>query len=319
MLTSVIFSVAIYQTMSSEVSSRLEKFQNSLQNDNILGLPMFRIGANLRAAEEAKSQANIATGLVYVNLFVLVTGGIGSYLLAKRHLKPIEEAHEAQSRFTSDASHELRTPLAVMKAELEVALMDENSTKEELKNVLRSNIEEVDKLSKLAEMLLRLSKLEHEKIKFEPIDLNLITKETIKNFGNLAKRIKLNNPNKTIVIGNETSLAELTKILIDNAILYSPKESVINIKISKSNGLAKFEISNTGKGIKAEKLPHIFDRFYRADNSRSNGHMKGYGLGLALAKKIIELHKGGLSVSSTPNELTTFTFTLPLKSAKTQS
>src|SRR5690606_24862255 len=102
---------------------------------------------------------------------IWLAGGVGSYYLARRTLRPIEEAHEAQSRFTSDASHELRTPLASMKTELEVALRDPALNKEEMRELLVSNLEEVDKLTKLSQNLLQLSRLEQENIQLERVVL----------------------------------------------------------------------------------------------------------------------------------------------------
>lgn len=316
MLLSITFSIVIYQVASSEVHTRLEKFQFNLQDGRDFSLLPFNGAANLRQIEEANANANMSIGLLYVNLFVLVGGGIGSYLLAKKNIQPIEQAHEAQSRFTSDASHELRTPLAVMKTELEVAIKDKNATTDELKEVLQSNLEEVEKLSRLAEMLLSLSRSDHAKLKIESVDLYKITLQTIKDFGIPSERIRIKSPKKLIIKGNETSISELIKVLTENALLYSPHDSIVNIVLSKQGTDAKFDITNTGPGIQPDKLPHIFDRFYRADSSRTNGHKKGYGLGLSLAKRIVELHKGELSASSIPGKETTFSFLVPIKKSQ---
>ena len=108
------------------------------------------------------------------------------------------------------------------------------------------------------------------------------------------------------------AVIDLVKILIDNAIQYSPKDTKITIDIYRKDNMAHFDITNLGEGIAADKLPHIFDRFFRADSSRTeNGH-KSFGLGLALAKNIVELHNGDLSVTSQPGKETTFSFCFPL-------
>ncbi len=313
MATSVLFSIGIYQIASGEIHTRLEKFQIHLEDDARSAI-QFKGAAGLRINEENAAKANISIGLLYLNLVILCVGGLGSYLLAKKNIQPIEQAHEAQSRFTSDASHELRTPLAVMRTELEVAIKDKDATVNDLKETLKSNLEEVDKLSKLAEMLLSLSRSDHAKITTEPIDLHKVTINTLKDFGQTSSRVKVKSSGKLIVNGNETSISELVKVLVENALLYSPKNSVINISLSKRGQNARFKITNQGPGISADKLPYIFDRFYRADESRTNGNQKGHGLGLALAKKIVELHNGELSVSSAPDSDTTFVFKLPIKS-----
>lgn len=322
MILSIVFSIVIYNIASSEVETRLERFQTSIQQYRGFIPPNTMTGV-LRDKELDQAQANLSIQLLYVNFFILIAGGFASYYLAKHHLSPIEKAHEAQSRFTSDASHELRTPLAIMKTEIEVALRDKNATTNGLKEILSSNLEEVDKLAKLAEMLLNLSRLDSTKLKLGPVNLNKVTKSIIKDFNQPQSRINIDYKKQAIINGNEMAIADLIKILIDNALQYSPKDSQISINISNlPEKLVKFEITNSGPGIQPDKLLHVFDRFYRADSSRTGGEQKGYGLGLALAKKIVELHNGELSASSTPDIETTFTFILSLYSnvqAKTQN
>ncbi len=310
----MMFSVVIYQVATHEIQIGLEQFQTNLQQDDDFIPPNIMMSSNLRANQVNEAKENISIELLYVNLLVLIIGGFISYFLARRNLIPIERAHEAQSRFTSDASHELRTPLAVMKIELEAALRDSKATTSELKEVLSSNLEEVNKLSKLAEMLLNLSRSDHTKLKIESVNLSKITKNVVKDFKLPISRILLTTKSHLTVKGDETALSELVKVLIDNALQYSPRGSLVTINLSKQDNYAKFEITNTGPGISPDKLPHIFERFFRADSSRTNGEHKGYGLGLALAKSIVQLHNGELIASSTPGVETTFTFLLSLKS-----
>ncbi len=308
---SFMFSLAIYQMTSSELQARLARFQNNVQvyheeqNDEP---PIFE---SFRLNEEKQAAKNIINELIYINVFIFTIGGFVSYYLARRHLAPIEKAHHSQSQFTSDASHELRTPLAVMKLELETALRDQNATVEGLKEILNSNLEEVDKLSNLAEMLLNLSRMENSKIKLEAVNINKIAKQVVHEFKIPNTRLSISTEKPQIALGNETTITELVRILVDNAIQYSPRDSQILVNIYQDKNMVRFDISNEGKGIDAEKLPHIFERFFRADSSRTNGERKGYGLGLALAKNIVELHSGTLRVTSEPNGTTTFTFLLP--------
>ena len=325
MVFSVIFSITIFQVATNELGARLERLETSFEGTNNLypaqQPPQPLSLASIRLIEQGKASTNLSTELLYINLVVLLIGGVGSYFFARRSLAPIQKAHEAQSRFTSDASHELRTPLAVMKTELEDALRDKDANVETLREVLNSSLEEVDKLAKLSEMLLSLSRLESAKLKLNSVNLNKIVSETIKKFNKSSKRITIKSKGQQVVHGNEVALADLIKVLVDNAIQYSPNNSGIEIVIGRQEQSAKFEITNSGQGISAEKIPYIFDRFYRADSSRTNGEHKGYGLGLALAKSIVEVHHGELKVTSTPGAETTFTLLLPLNSsvqAKTQ-
>lgn len=309
MVLSLIFSIAIYNIASHEINVRLEHLQVSL-----LDLPgrAPMMNNSFRNGESQEASSNLSVGLFYANLFILIVGGIGSYILAKRTLRPIKEVHEAQSRFTSDASHELRTPLAAMKTELEVVLRDKSATQDDMKEVLVSNLEEVEKLTYLSEMLLNLSRLEHDKLDNGPVDLYKLTKDILRHLNLPQDRIALSAHKHYTVEANPAAIRELILILIDNALKYSPDKSLVMIALSSSNRFVSFEITNTGDGIDPAKLPHIFDRFYRADSSRTSNHKKGYGLGLALAKKIVELHNGELTASSAPKQATTFTVQLPI-------
>lgn len=306
MATSVVFSGAIYEMTTSELGTRLERFQHNLQ---IVTNPVGQPYELLRENETDKASANIIMSLLVANMFILVVGGVASYLLARHTLKPIKESHEAQSRFTSDASHELRTPLAAMKTEIEVALRDKKATTVELKDVMKSALEEVDKLSRLSQMLLDLSRLDHNKLSIERVDLPKITKDVIDRYAVPKTRVRIRASKKTYVVGNEAAITELVSILVDNALKYSLKKSLITISISTVDKKVIFEITNAGDGIAPDKLPHIFDRFYRADTSRTNRN--GYGLGLFIAKRIIELSHGEISVTSTAKGLTTFSVSLP--------
>ena len=294
--------------------TRLDNFQTNI-HASLENTQSPSIDQIIRASKDIVDSDELVVELIYVNLFVLIVGGFISYFLACHSLTPIKKVHDAQSRFTSDTSHELRTPLAVMKTELEVALRDNSATTDSLKQVLSSNLEEVDKLSKLAEMLLNLSQLDNAKLKLDPINLNKITRKMIDDFKQPKNRIDLTAHKQQVVYGNEMAIADLIKVLIDNAIQYSPADSTIHITISQLNdNHTKFKITNTGPGIQPDKIPYIFDRFYQADASRTNKNIKSYGLGLALAKNIAELHNGELSVKSLPDVNTTFTLVLPLNS-----
>lgn len=319
MTISLIFSISIYNVTSQEVGNRLQDLQSRYEQSNTIDPSQFDPHYNqFRSNQNSVANANLFFSLVYVNVIIFVTGGIGSYVLARRTLRDIEIAHEAQSRFTSDASHELRTPLAVMKSEIEVILRDPKVSKAELRETLQSNLEEVDKLSRLSKVLLQLSKIDLTDMEFEKVALKSVLSDVIKRQAQPKDRIKLivgtNTPN---ALANRDSIEELCMILVDNALKYSPADSLVTIRLAKRNSKACIEIVNTGKGISAVDLPHIFDRFYRADTSRTNGEQSGHGLGLALAKKIVEIHHGELSATSALDHATTFTVLLPIFSKQT--
>lgn len=319
----LLYSVIIYQVASSEVQSRLEVIEQRLIGSSNATLFDYDF-STFRDLQTKQARTSLFTSLFYMNVLFLAVGGIGSYFMARRTLKPIEQAHEAQSRFTSDASHELRTPLAVMKTELEVALRDTSLSKNDMREILQSNLEEVDKLSKIAQSLLLLSRLEHGALTTRRLAIDDIVRRLVENTNKRTRRITYIAPEKPLyVTAHQVSIEELITILVDNALKYSPPKSPITIALYTKNRKAHLTVTNTGKGIAPENLPYIFERFFRADEARSDSEESGYGLGLSLAKKIVEIHKGDLTVSSEPGKETSFTVSLPLysqpkKSAKSQ-
>lgn len=314
----LLFSVIIYQLATAEVSSQLELIRQRLQIEAEtlqIALPEYNF-AELQELQMQQAKASLFTNLLYMNLFLLALGGIVSYLMARRTLEPIEQTHEAQSRFTSDASHELRTPLAAMKTELEVALRDKSLSKKEMRELLTSNLEEVDKLAKISQTLLLLSRLDHGALPTGRVAIDDIARRLVENHNRAKSRITYLPPDKPLYVNaHKVSIEELMTILVDNALKYSPPSSKVRVTLARRGKKARLEVTNAGKGIPPEDLPHIFDRFYRVDESRSSSEKSGFGLGLSLAKKIVEMHGGDLSVSSEPDKKTTFSVSLPLYEA----
>ena len=301
---SILFSVAIYQISVHEVGDRLQRFQGYFEDRS--SLPM-QTNPLFRSQQLGEASNSLILQLVYINIGILVAGSTASYFLARRTLRPVEEAHMAQVRFTSDASHELRTPLAVMKSEIEVTLRDKNAPVDELREILESNLEEVNNLSRLSEMLLALSKMDHEKLTLVPVSTSLLAKKVIERFKQPTTRLILETKGAGKIKGNEPSLTELMTILIDNALKYSPADSQVLVRVFTKGDVVSFEVQNEGKGISAEALDHIFDRFYRADSSRTGGQTKGFGLGLSIAKQLADINHATISASSAPDETTIFT------------
>ena len=312
MVISLLFSLLIFQSASSELMARLEQFGQRLPLQYIEQSSPNKTLQQLLEAQADKASHNILINLLYINSLVLATGGVASYMMARRTLRPIQKAHEAQSRFVSDASHELRTPLAVMRTELEVLLRDKSSSKDEFQKQLESNLEEVNKLTKLSQTLLSLSKMDYASLVHEEVTLVDAVQSVINRYDTSGKHIKLEQKGKPLTVdAHPPSIEELFTILIDNALKYSPENSQVTIVLARQGNKASFKISNAGEGISAKDLPYIFDRFYRADNARSGGENTSFGLGLSLAKTIVELHHGELSASSAPQGMTTFTVLLP--------
>ena len=258
--------------------------------------------------------------LAVLNLGMLTVGAAVSYMLARRSLLPLEEALISQGRFTSDAAHELRTPLTAMKTETEVALRDKNLSSAGAREVLESNLEEIAKLETLTSALLRLAQ-SSEKVDdsyWQDYALADILQKARDRLANKASErgIKLTLPvtNKVIVHGDPDQLVELFVTLLGNAIKYSHDKGRVDVKITKSSSdKVRVDVSDRGVGITEVDLPHIFERFYRADASRTREGTEGYGLGLSLAQAIVTAHGGEIKVKSTYGKGSTFSVLLPLR------
>lgn len=312
MLLSLGFSLLVYNLSLGEFSARLSVIETRLKESNIQISHGFDFNI-VRQRQLQEARRNLITMLLYVNLIILGIGGVGSYVWARRTLQPIEEAHEAQTRFTSDASHELRTPLAVMQAETESVLRDKTATKAIYRETLESNLEEVQRLATLSNLLLKLARLDTDSLTWQSVSVAVAAQRAVQSFSaQQQKRITITARRKLFVPhANPESLTELFVILLDNALKYSTPHTPIIVRLYKEKGRACCSVTNQGKGISQEEIDYIFSRFYQADTARNKAVNSGYGLGLSLAKKIVELHRGDIAVKSAKNGNTTFTVKLP--------
>lgn len=315
---SFLFSVVLYQVSTREFQRELTRL-SSMQNSSLFVPRGFAQFHTQRLEQIGESKRRIQMNLIYFNVVILAAGGAASYFLAKRTLQPIEQALESQNRFTADASHELRTPLTAMKTELEVALRDKKLTLEESKGLHRSNLEEVGKLEKLTNSLLTLAQSHRSATAqvFETSDIQDLIRDAVRKIEPIAQAKKIvieTDLQKAMVEGDKRRLTELITILVDNAVKFSPEERVVTVTNTVESNPKELVITieDQGIGIHSVDLPHIFDRFYRADQSRSKQNTDGYGLGLSIAKKIVDMHKGKIAVASTHGKGTKFTIVLPL-------
>ncbi len=315
MILSIGFSVILYHISSDEINRSLRR-QGAYISISLLPREFSTI-QEFRAGQLAEEQGRLKQNLLMFNIATLLAGGAASYLLARRTLAPIEESIERQSRFTADASHELRTPLTAMQTEIEVALRNNSLSTDEARQLLQSNLEEVAKLRALSDGLLKLAQQEDKDFSKEIIDLAKVVKESHKRLVRAAKQkniiIEISTTSAKVK-GDFESLVELVVILLDNAIKYSPTGSKIEITETSHGKTALVSIRDYGVGIEPSDITHIFDRFYRAETSRSKLQSEGYGLGLSIAKKIAELHSGVIDVKSSIEKGSTFVLKLPLTS-----
>jgi len=249
--------------------------------------------------------------LLIINVLVMIAGGTASYFLAGKTLLPIQEYLKKQKRFIADAAHELKTPLTALKTSLEVELLDKKLNQSS-KKVLKNNLKDVDSLASLTENLLSLARIDDKKfvLDFEKVELKKVIKRSVAHIMPLANKkkikIKTSNVNQSIS-GNENSLVEAVMIILDNAIKYSDKNTNIKIIGKSQKNKTILKIIDQGIGMDEKHLSQIFDRFYRVEESRTNIDRKGYGLGLAVAKKIIDQHGGKITVESKLNKGSIFT------------
>lgn len=317
MAISLFFSMVVYQTSIHELDRGLRR-PMTVYNTPIG--PGFSTSVRQGLIDEHEAQYEeahdrIISRLLIINLLILVGGGALSYYLALRTLKPIEEAHEAQSRFTADASHELRTPITAMRTENEVALMDPKLTLNEAKQQLQSNVEELEKLTALSEGLLRLAQIDNNHLQKTAIKARTISEAAVDRVLNQAEGrgilVSSDIQTEDSVIADQPSATEALVTLLDNAIKYAPDTSEVTLLVQRDGRTINFVVTDQGVGIKASELPHIFERFYRADSSRTKQHVDGYGLGLAIAKSIADAHHGSLTVTSQLGKGSQFTLSLP--------
>jgi signal transduction histidine kinase len=287
--------------ISQRPPGELDVFSLSSQQDNEL-------------VEWAKLR--VLEALFGINVVILLLSAMSGYFLAGRTLRPIKDMLDEQNRFITDASHELNTPLTALKTSLEVNLRDKKLDLGKAREVLRSNLEDVNNLQSLSEELMGVVMYQKQNGNFRVAKVSLadIIEAAIGRVKSLAAKkkiiIKVDMP-KTFVMGDQKSLTELFVILLDNSIKYTDNRSPINLIIEKENGEINILIKDGGVGIKKEDLPHIFDRFYRADRSRTKQKVGGYGLGLSIAKRIVTLYSGNIRVESEIGKGSTFIVTFP--------
>ncbi len=252
--------------------------------------------------------------LLMVNGIFIFVIPLVSWWLAKKSLDPIQSAHEKQNQFVADASHELRTPISIMIAEIDVALKKVRPI-EEYKNILKSNKEELDRLSSLVKNLLFLARdgINQQNRNMEDVDLTDLLSTIIAQFQPIYQKkqivVQFHPAEDSVVVnGNASDLRQLFSNLIDNAIKYTYKGK-IEIDLSRTNKFAKVSVSDTGIGISLENQKRLFDRFYRVEMARSE--TKGYGLGLSICKAIVERHHGTIAVNSKLHQGSMFTVVLP--------
>jgi heavy metal sensor kinase len=236
-------------------------------------------------------------------------------------LDSLDRALTRQRRFVSDASHELRTPVAAIRSMIDVALL-EPMEQEKYTAVLRTVNTEAERLGHLVSDLLALARTDEgqARLEKEEVRLDVLIDAVAANAESLAseKNITLHvQASKSVTaLGDEARLIQMTMNLLDNAITYTPAGGSVTLSTNLENGKARLSVQDTGVGIAAEHLPHVFERFYRVDPAHARTERNNSGLGLSIAEWVVRAHNGSITIDSQPGKGSTFIVLLPLATVK---
>ncbi len=233
-------------------------------------------------------------------------------------MEKLKEADTLRRELVTNVSHDLRTPLATLQGYIETLfLKDKSLSAADRKHHLEIAIQHCERLSELVDELFELAKLDSREIKvrYEPFNIIELAHDVVQKFDLSASERHItiqidSNPGLPFVNADIAMIERVIENLLENALRYTPVDGAIRVTLRRQNGDVSFQISDTGCGIPEEDLPFIFNRFYQRDKTQRN--KSGYsGLGLAVVKRILELHNKPIHVESTPGSGTTFTFLLP--------
>jgi two-component system, OmpR family, sensor histidine kinase CiaH len=312
---SVSFSAMLYQVLKIELQRDDRRQTLYLQNVPFPG-GRAQLSEALRFRQENLEETRqlLWWRLIYANAAIVLGGAGLCYWLAKETLGPIKRAHDAQRQFAADASHEFRTPLAVMKAEFSVLLRDRKSSAVELRQGLRSGLEEVARLEDLSSALLSLATTEQGGLLRVPVALDEVVRGALRS-------IQERKPNQPIhqtvhpveVLGDAALLRQVVMIILENSLTYAGEKADITLTLTREQRQAVLNIADTGVGMDEHDVLRVTQRFYRVDSSRSKLNRQGFGLGLAIADQIVSAHKGRMRVTSKKNHGTMVTINIPIK------
>jgi signal transduction histidine kinase len=262
------------------------------------------------------AKLRVLEALFGINVIILFLSALAGYFLAGRTLRPIKNMLDEQNRFITDASHELNTPLTSLKTSIEVNLRDKKFNLEKAEDVLKSNLDDVNNLQFLSAELIKLTQYQDQdnNPQLEKLYLADVIQEAVEKVKTLAEKRNISvkfDISRIRMMGNRRSLTELFIILLDNAIKYSPNKRSVSVNAKRTDSKVKIFVKDEGIGIDKKDSPYIFDRFFRADKSRTKQKVVGYGLGLSIAKRIATLHNGDIAVESKLGKGSVFTVTLP--------
>lgn len=289
------FSLTLYQSLNNSL--------NTTNDDDFVAAETHQIFIH-------DTLESVRNRIILIDIIVLLLAAGASYALAGYTLQPIQRSLEAQRKFSENASHELRTPLAVMKNDIEVLLRNPNPSKESTHTTLQSNIEEINRMSKMTKDLLMLARSEKGVAEHtEKINVSVVIKNIAEKMKLISKhtnvRISIATKTELYIQGDMIAFERIILNLMQNAIDHTENGS-ITIALRQEKQSVVITISDTGSGIKAKDLPYIFDRFYKGQGT------SGSGLGLSIVKELVAYHGGSISIMSDLGKGTEVLLRLPL-------
>ena len=300
MASSLMFCGIIYIIVSSQIHRSAP--QNWLKNQ-----PLIVRQEIIEQYENRNTEARTAVivSLAVLNLSVLIIGAWAGYFLAKRTLAPIERAIRSQARFVSDASHELKTPLTALKTINEVVLRKKSLSEDKARETMARNVSEIDKMQKLIDGLLQLSKSGGFNLQKTNQNLAKLVDGTIESLRPIAEVKQIKVVSRVAKISRpiyDSAVAQILKIYLENAITHSPVKGQIVVEFK--DGVLR--VTDQGAGIAVGEQARIFERFYQIDQARTRSDGSGHGLGLAIVRNICEQCGYKYGVKSKPGKGATF-------------
>lgn len=291
------------ETAQSYVSNIINKKEDTGMFDSYQFYSVPKDNGSLIALTDKSDETKVLKQFIRTTIIIgsvtLVLLSFAAYFLSKKSIEPIKMAFEKQKQFISDASHELKTPLTVISANADVLSGEIGENK--WLNYIKS---QTDRMNLLVNDLLSLTRLENNTSNFICTDFNL--SQAVTNTA-LPFECRAFETNKKFIVdvedgitvnGSEQHIKQMTAIFIDNALKYSNNGGIVRVNLKKQGDRKILSVYNTGTGVKEEEKDKIFERFYRSDDSRSRQNISGYGLGLAIAKSIIDKHKFKVNVEN---------------------
>lgn len=250
----------------------------------------------------------------------ILPAGLAGFVLSGRALRPIQTAMDSQRIFIADASHELRTPVAVVRTNAELLkghLPSEGENEGRDVVAIEDILSESDRLGRMVDQMLTLAEADagERALALSDVELSEVAGEAARSMTALAQArgvtVDIRTEGPLTVRGDGARLRELLVVLLDNAVKYTGSGGRVEVSLKQAHKKAVIAVSDTGQGIPAESLPHVFDRFYRVDKARSR-ESGGTGLGLAIARHVVQAHGGTIGIESAEGQGTTVTVELPL-------